>query len=85
MRLNLVALPSNCTQLPASVQCAPTYCILEAGSDRVAVGLKNILAKAITIPSRIVVGNLQQARVVSDDKTSKLKQYPSGGKGAPGF
>ena len=33
MRLNLVAEPSDCTQLPASVQCAPTYCILERGSN----------------------------------------------------
>ena len=42
MRLNLIAEPSDCTQIPASVQCAPTYCILEPGSNRVAVGLKNI-------------------------------------------
>ena len=63
MRLNLVAEPSDCTQLPSSVQCAPTYCILEPGSNRVAVGLKSISAKAITIPSRIVVGKLQQARI----------------------
>ena len=40
MRLNLVAEPSDCTQLLASVQCAPTYCILEPRSNRVAVGLK---------------------------------------------
>ena len=40
MRLNLIAEPSNCTQLPASVQCTPTYCTLESGSNRVAVGLK---------------------------------------------
>ena len=85
MRLNLVAEPSDCTQLPASVQCAPTYCILEPGSNRVAVGLKNISAKAITIPSRIVVGKLQQAKMVPDDKASKFKQGPNGGKGAPGF
>ena len=85
MRLNLVAEPSDCAQLSASVQCAPTYCILEPGSNRVAVGLKNISAKAITIPSRIVVGRLQQARMVSDDKASKCKQGPMGGRGAPGF
>ena len=84
MRLNLVAEPSDCTQLPASVQCATTYCILEPGSNRVAVGLKNISAKAITIPSRIGVGKLQPARMVPDDKASKLKQGPSGGRGAPG-
>ena len=81
MRLNLIAEPSDCTQLPASVQCAPTYCILEPGSNRVAVGLKNISAKAITIPSRVVVGKLQQARMVPDDKASKFKQDPTGGRG----
>ena len=75
MRLNLVAEPSACTQLPSSVQCAPTYCILEPGSNRVTVGLKNISAKAITIPSRMV----------PDDKASKFKQGPTGQKGAPGF
>ena len=85
MRLNLIAEPSDCTQLPASVQCAPTYCILEPGSNRVAVGLKNISAKAITIPSRVVVGKLQQARMVPYDKTSKLKQGPTGGRGASGY
>ena len=73
MRLNLIAEPSDCTQLPASVQCAPTYCILEPGSKRVAVGLKNISAKAIIIPSRVVVGELQHARMVPDDKASKSK------------
>ena len=81
MRLNLIAEPSNCTQLPASVQCTPTYCTLEPGSNRVAVGLKNISAKAITIPSRVVVGRLQQARVVPDDNSSKIKQDPTGRKG----
>ena len=74
MRLNLVAEPSDCTQLPSSVQCVSTYCILEPSSNRVAVGLKNISAKIITIPSWTVVGKLQQARVVPDDKASKFKQ-----------
>ena len=83
MRLNLVAESTNCTQLLVSVQCAPTYCILEPVSNRVAVGLKNISAKVITIPSRVVVGKLQQARMVPDDKASKFKQGPTGGKGAP--
>ena len=81
MRLNLIAEPSNCTQLPASVQCTPTYCTLEPGSIRVAVGLKNISARAITIPSKVVVGRLQQARMIPDDQSSKPKQGPTGGKG----
>ena len=85
MRLNLIAEPSNCTQLPTSVQCTPTYCTLEPGSNRVAVGIKNISARAITIPSRVVVGRLQQARMIPDDQSSKPKQGPTGGKGAPGF
>ena len=59
----------------------PTYCILEPGSNRVAVGLKYISAKVITIPSRVVVSKLQQARMVPDDKGLKFKQSPTGGKG----
>ena len=85
MRLNLIAESSNCTQLPASVQCTPTCCTLEPGSNRVAVGLKNISAKAITIPSRVVVGRLQQARVVLMISPPKLSRSPLGGKGVPGF
>ena len=33
------------------------------------------------MPSRVVVGRLQQARVVPDDKPSKVNQGPIGGKG----
>ena len=58
MRLNLIAESSKRTNLPPSVQCAPTYCTLEPGSNRVAVGLRNISSKFITIPSRAVVGQL---------------------------
>ena len=65
------------------MQSAPTYCILEPGSNRVAVGLRNVSAKSITIPSRAVVGQLQQARMVPNDQASKLqdKQGPTRGKG----
>ena len=85
MRLNIIAEPSNCTQLPASVHCTPTYCTLEPGSNRVSVGIKNISSRAITIPSKVVVGRLQQARMVPDDQYFKPKQDPTGGRGAPGF
>ena len=87
MWLNLIAEPSESTQLPPSVQCAPTYCILELGSYRVAVGHRSVSAKSITIPSRTDVGQLQQARMVPNDKASKLhdKQGRTGGKGDPGF
>ena len=83
MGLNLIAEPSESAKLPPSVQCAPTYCILEPGSNRVAVGLRNVLAKSITIPLRVVVGQLQQARKVPNDQASKLqdKQGPNRGKG----
>ena len=81
MMLNQVAEPSECTQLPFSVQYSPTYYILEPGFNRVAVGLKNVPAKAITILSWTVVGKLQQARMVPDDMASKFKQGPTGGKG----
>ena len=87
MRLNLIAEPSDCTQLPPSVQCAPSYCILEPGSNTAAVGLRNVLAKAVTIPSWTVVGQPQQARMVADDNISKSQdnQGPNGGNGALGF
>ena len=71
MRLNLIAEPSDCAQLPPSVHCAPFYCILEPGSNGVAVGLRNVVAKAITIPSQTVVGQLQQAMMVPGDNTFK--------------
>ena len=71
MRLNLIAETSESTQLPPGMQCAPTYCILEPCSNRVAVGLRNVLTKSITIPSRTVVGQLQQARMVPNDQASK--------------
>ena len=57
LRLNLIAEPLDSTQLPPSVQCSPSYCILEPGSNRVAVGIRNILAKAITIPSKTCCGS----------------------------
>ena len=59
----------------------PTYCTLEPGSNRVSVGIKNISSRAITIPSRVVVGRLQQAKMVPDDQSSKPKQDPTGGRG----
>ena len=64
MRLNLIAEPSEINQLPPSVQCTPTYCNLEPGSNRVTVGLRNVLAKQITIPSRELVCQVQLAKMV---------------------
>ena len=87
MQLNLIAESSNSTQLPASVQCAPTYCTLEPGSNKVAVGLRNISSKSITIPSRAVVGQLQQATIQKMQKASgdQDKLGPPGGRRGPGF
>ena len=69
------------------MQFVPSYCILEPGSNRIAVGLRNVSAKAITIPAQTVVGSSTAGQDVPSDKTSKLqdKQGPTGGKGAPGF
>ena len=84
MRLNLIAESSTSTHLPPSVQCAPTYCTLEPGSNRVAVGLKNISSRSITIPSRYAVGQLQQAKMVPKIQKASTKeqnkQGPKGGK-----
>ena len=71
MRLNLIAEPSEMDQLPPSVQCTPTYCNLEPGSNRVTVGLRNVSAKQITIPSRAVVCQVQLANMVPKIQTPK--------------
>ena len=69
MKLNLIAEPSESNQLPSSVQCTPTYCNLEPGVNRVTVGLRNVSAKQITIPSRTVVCQIQLANMVSKIQT----------------
>ena len=66
------------------MQCAPTYCILEPDSNRVAVGLRNISAKSITIPSRAVVGQLQQAEMVPNVQASKLQDKLGSNRGKGG-
>ena len=77
------------THLPPSVKCAPTYCTLEPGSNRVALGLKNISSRTIKIPSRTVVGKLQQAKMVPEIQKSstkeQIKQGPNGGRRGPVF
>ena len=71
MRPNLIAEPSEINQLPPSVQCTPTYCNLEPGSNRATVGLRNILAKQITIPSRTVVCQIWLANIIPKIQTPK--------------
>ena len=71
MRLNLIAEPSEITQLPPSVQCTPAYCNLEPGSNRVTVGPRNVSAKQITIPSRAIVCQVQLANMVPKIQTPK--------------
>ena len=73
MRLNLIAESSTSTHLPPSVQCTPIYCTLEPGSNRVAVGLKNISSRPIKIPSRTVVGQLNRPRWYLNFKKPLLK------------
>ena len=71
MRLNLIAEPSEINQLPPSVQCTPTYCNLEPGSNRFTVGLRNVSAKQITIPSRVVICQVQLANMLPKIHTPK--------------
>ena len=71
MKLNLIAEPSENNQLPPSVQLTPTYCNLEPGSSRVTLGLRNVLAKQITVPSRTVVCQIQLANMIPKIQTPK--------------
>ena len=86
MQLNLIAESSKSTQLSASVQCAPTYCTFEPCSNKVAAALRNISSKSITIPSRSVVSQLQQAMIQEVQASGgQDKLGPPGGKEGPGF
>ena len=76
VRLNLIADPFKDSQLPFSVQCTPTYCNLEPGSNRVTVGLRNISARKITVSSRTIVCQVQLANMVPPSQTPK-EQAPS--------
>ena len=62
MRLNLIVESSTSTHLPSSVQCAPTYCTLEPGSNRVAVGLKNISSRPIKYHQGLLWVNCNRPR-----------------------
>ena len=71
VKLNLIAEPFKDIQLPSSIQCTPTYCNLEPGSNRVTVGLKNVSARKITVPSRTIVCQVQLANMVPPIQTPK--------------
>ena len=71
IKLNLIAEPSENNQLPSSVQSTPTYCNLEPGSNRVTVGLRNVSARKITVPSRTIVCQIQLANMVPNLQTPK--------------
>ena len=71
VKLNLIAEPFKDSQLPSSIQCTPSYCNLEPGSNRVTVGLRNISSRKITVPSRTIVCQIQLANMVPPIQTSK--------------
>ena len=76
MKLNLIVEPSEKNQLPSNVQCTHTYWNLEPGSNMVTVGLRNVSAKQITIPSRTVVCQIQLANIVPkiQDRTVPIRK-----------
>ena len=53
------------------MQCTPTNCKLQPGSNRVTVDLRNVSAKQIIIPSRTVVCQIQLANIVPKIQTPK--------------
>ena len=71
VKFNLIAEPFKDSQLPSSIQCTPSYCNLEPGSNRVTVGLKSVSARKITLPSRTIVCQIQLANMVPPIQTSK--------------
>ena len=76
MKLNLIAEPFKNSQLPSNIQCTPTYCTLEPGSNQVTVDLRNISARKIIVPSKTIVCQIQLANIIPPMQTSK-EQIPS--------
>ena len=81
MRLNLVAEPSDCIQLPSSVQFVLTYCILEPDSNRVAVGLKIFQLKPSPSYPRMLWVNCNKPGMVLIIRPPNLSRVPLGRKG----
>ena len=73
MKLNLIAEPYINSQLPSNIQCTPTYCTLEPGSNQVTVGLRNISARKITVPSKTIICQIQLANMIPPMKTATDK------------
>ena len=71
LKLNLITEPFNDSLLPSNIQCTPTYCTLEPGSNRVTVGLRNISARKIIVPSKTIVCQIQLANMIPPIQTSK--------------
>ena len=71
LKLNLIAEPFKDSQLPSNIQCTPTYCTLEPGSNRLTVGLRNISARKIIVPSKTIVCQIQLANMIPLIQTSK--------------
>ena len=76
LKLNLIAEPFKNSQLPSNIQCTPTYCTLEPGSNQVTVGLRNISARKITVPSKTILCQIQLANIIPPMNTS-TDQTPS--------
>ena len=76
LKLNLIAEPFKDSQLPSNIQCSPTYCTLEPGSNKVTLGLRNISARKIAIPSETIVCQLQLANIIPPMYTP-MEQPPS--------
>ena len=70
LKLNLIAEPFKNSQLPSNIQCTPTYCTLEPGSNRVTVGLRNISARKIIVPSKTIICQIQIANIIPPMNTS---------------
>ena len=85
MRLNLIAESPNGTQLLSGVQCTPKYCILEPGSSRVSIGMRNLSSRSITIPLQSVVGQIQQATIQKVQLSGEQIIRVPLGKREPGF
>ena len=64
MRFNVIAETIINNKSPQCIHCAPTYCNLEPGSNRVSKGFRNISAKRITVPAKAIITQVELANMV---------------------
>ena len=65
-KVHIIVEGSQESKLPSSILVTNTYGQLQAGSSRVHCGIRNVSAKAVTIPAKTIIGEVSAANKIPD-------------------